>query len=413
MDIFRALFFTSLLVILPLESFAAVFDVKDEYQIQTALNIAGRNKEADIINILSDMTLAEGLKYIPENYPLTINGNGFRIIGNEKSRCLDIKDKKVALSNAHISIHNLTFSHGSDLAAGGLLINYRSLSNSSNITITGCTFSENKARLWQIGWGGGAYVITYDGNISVRDCMFVNNTSAAGAGAVKIEASGSGNISVMGCSFIGNTAAIWYGGALVHAVGGGKLEFSGNRVANNTSHRRPAGGMGIWVGLDQTTDGHATVQNNLIYANTSPEVPGMYVWARGGSEIDIVNNTVASNLGNIGLYLRAEGQGDRIKVFNNIVWQHAYEIVKYAASQGHISGGFNCYGAGKSDVTAKSDLHESPGFIGAANFHLKANSPCIDAGFTGGIVPASDIEGHKRPQGRGVDIGTYEFAPIR
>jgi hypothetical protein len=407
-----SLFLTSFLITLPLSLFAAVFDVKDEYQMKTALNTASANNEADIINIHSNMTLSESLKYNPENYPLTIFGNGFSISGNEKNRCLDIKDKKLLLSNAHISIHNLTFCNGSDLSAAGLLINYRSPNNSCNITITGCTFRENKARLWELGWGGGSYIISYNGNISIRGCTFINNASAGGAGGVKIEASGLGNISVIGCSFIGNTAAIWYGGALVHAVGGGRLEFSGNIVANNTSYRRPAGGVGIWVGLNQTTGGHGTVYNNLIYGNKSQEVSGMYVWTRGGCEIDIINNTVASNLGNIGLYLRAEDQGDSIKVFNNIVWQHAYEIIKYSAAKGYISGGFNCYGAGKSDLVDESDMNKSPDFIGVRDFHLKKNSPCIDAGFTGSLVPVSDIEGNKRPQGQGVDIGAYEFTPI-
>jgi len=405
-------FLTSFLITLPLLSSAAVFDVTDEYQMKTALDIAGTDNEADIINILTDMTIAESLKYNPEDYPLTINGNGFSISGKGKYRCLDIKDKKLPLSNAHLSIHNLIFCNGSDLAAAGLLINYRSPNNSSNITVAGCTFRENKARLWEIGWGGGAYIISYDGNISIRDCTFINNSSAAGAGGVKIEASGFGNISIIGCSFLGNTAAFWYGGALVHAAGGGRLEFSGNIAANNTTYRRPAGGVGIWVGLNQTTGGHGTVTNNLIYENESPEVSGMYIWARGGSEIDIINNTVASNTGSIGLFLRAESHGDSIKVFNNIVWQHAYEIIKYSASEGHISGGFNCYGAGKSDLTGESDLNKAPDFIGVADFHLKADSPCIDAGFSGSMVPVSDIEGHQRPQGQGVDIGAYEFTPL-
>jgi hypothetical protein len=413
MYILIGIFLTSLLITLPLLSFAAVFDVKDEDQMKEALNTAGSNKEADIINILSDMTLSESLKYFPEDYPLTINGNSFSISGNEKYRCLDIKDRKLALSNAHIAIHNLTFSNGSDLAAGGLLVNYRSPNNSSNISITGCTFKENKARLWEIGWGGGSYIISYNGNISIQECNFINNSSAGGAGGVKIEASGSGNISVTGCSFIGNTAAIWYGGALVHAVGGGRLEFKGNVVAKNTSHRRPAGGVGIWVGLNQTTGGHGTVYNNLNYGNKSPEVSGMYAWVRGGYEMDILNNTVASNPGNIGLYLRAEDQGDSIRVYNNIVWQHAYDIIKYSAGEGSISGGFNCYGTGKSDVIDKTDLNKSPEFIGGEDFHLKEKSPCIDVGFTGSIVPDSDIEGNKRPQGQGVDIGAYEFIPIK
>lgn len=412
MHILVALALTAFQITLPLFSFAAVFDVKNAYQMKTALNIASRNNEADTINIGSDMTLAESLIYNPENYPITINGNGFGISGNGKYRCLDIKDQKGLLSNAHISIHNLTFSNGSDLSAAGLLINYRSPNNSSKITITGCTFRDSKARLWELGWGGGAYIISHNGDIRIRECTFTNNASAGGAGGVKIEASGFGNISVTGCSFLGNTAAIWYGGALIHAVGGGRLEFSGNIVANNASYHRPAGGVGIWMGLNLTTGGQGTVYNNLIYGNQSQEVSGMYVWTRGGCEIDIVNNTVASNLGNIGLYLRAEDQGDYIKVFNNIVWQHAYEIIKHSASKGDISGGFNCYAAGKSDLIDASDINKAPDFVGVSDFHLKENSPCIDAGFTGNIVPAEDIDGNKRPQGQGVDIGAYEFTPI-
>jgi hypothetical protein len=166
MYILICLFLTSFLITVPLLSFAAVFDVKDEDQMRTALNTASGNNEADVINIHSAMTLAESLKYNPENYPLTIYGNGFSISGNEKNRCLDIKDNKLLLRNAHISIHNLIFCNGSDLAAGGLLINYRSPNNSSNITITGCTFRENHHyRLYLqrkqgqimgtgLGWGG-------------------------------------------------------------------------------------------------------------------------------------------------------------------------------------------------------------------------------------------------------------------
>jgi hypothetical protein len=49
-----------------------------------------------------------------------------------------------------------------------------------------------------------------------------------------------------------------------------------------------------------------------------------------------------------------------------------------------------------------------PGFVNAKghDFHLQADSPCVDAG-TAVAVPA-DIDGKKRPVGVGFDIGAYE-----
>jgi hypothetical protein len=52
----------------------------------------------------------------------------------------------------------------------------------------------------------------------------------------------------------------------------------------------------------------------------------------------------------------------------------------------------------------------NPDFVDAANgdFHLQASSACIDKG-TAVNAPSTDLEGHPRPQGSGVDIGVYEY----
>jgi hypothetical protein len=40
--------------------------------------------------------------------------------------------------------------------------------------------------------------------------------------------------------------------------------------------------------------------------------------------------------------------------------------------------------------------------------HLRPGSSCIDTGISQG-APATDLDGHLRPCGKGVDLGAYEF----
>lgn len=56
-------------------------------------------------------------------------------------------------------------------------------------------------------------------------------------------------------------------------------------------------------------------------------------------------------------------------------------------------------------------LVADPLFVDAEDydFHLKADSPCINAGIDTSSVVARDRDGVVRPQGRAVDIGAYEY----
>ncbi len=50
-----------------------------------------------------------------------------------------------------------------------------------------------------------------------------------------------------------------------------------------------------------------------------------------------------------------------------------------------------------------------PPWGSTGNFHLQSNSPCIDKGVNVTGIPGYDIEYTTRPQGTGIDIGTYEY----
>jgi hypothetical protein len=52
-------------------------------------------------------------------------------------------------------------------------------------------------------------------------------------------------------------------------------------------------------------------------------------------------------------------------------------------------------------------------FVDASHYDLRLrdDSPAIDAGITE-LAPESDIQGTRRPQGDGVDVGAYERSSI-
>lgn len=49
--------------------------------------------------------------------------------------------------------------------------------------------------------------------------------------------------------------------------------------------------------------------------------------------------------------------------------------------------------------------------LAARDFHLRTDSPAVDAASTGSTSPAFDLDGLPRPQGRSPDLGAYELQP--
>ncbi len=68
------------------------------------------------------------------------------------------------------------------------------------------------------------------------------------------------------------------------------------------------------------------------------------------------------------------------------------------------------YNNGFTAPAGTGNIAANPLFVDAtsADYHLTAQSPCIDAGTADG-APATDFDGTPRPQGNGVDIGAYEY----
>jgi len=166
----------------------------------------------------------------------------------------------------------------------------------------------------------------------------------------------------------------------------------------------------------------SVVQNNLVVSNSDSGVK-----LDGNIYGQVVNNTIVGN-GNAGVFnsvsdytylnlknnlVIANGNGlvasttitnyNTVAVsFNNVFANATNDWVNYPAGYG-ITTSTNRNGF---PADTQMNISADPLFMSASDFHLTANSPCVNAG-TSANAPATDIDGQRR--GPYVDIGCDEY----
>jgi uncharacterized protein (DUF2141 family) len=172
-------------------------------------------------------------------------------------------------------------------------------------------------------------------------------------------------------------------------------------------------------GIDVGEGSSLSIENNIIYEN---DLDGI---GFEGMAATIVNNTIASNGGD-GINCST---GDGVVIRNNIVVGNGtYGISCDQSPVPQISYN-DVWNNGIDDYFGLSagtgDVSEDPLFQDSANhgYHLKAGSPCIDAGTSDG-TPEFDFDENNRyddpdtePNTGGgsdtfYDIGAYEYFPV-
>ena len=242
--------------------------------------------------------------------------------------------------------------------------------------VEGCEMVDNAAS----AWGGGAWL----GDESrMAGSVAAENTAVRGAGVYGEECE------IADCAMSGNVATGAGGGA---AVSGGT--FRNNVLQGN----RAASGGGLFA---QNTDGH----DCLVVSNAASRGAG--VWAEGNGQL--WNLTVADNEGTgAGVALRGE-----TVLGNSIVWGNAGGNLD---AEGGTDVRYSCLAP---LAAGEGNFAEEPSFVGAGDYHLRAGSPCVDAGEVQEWMPeAYDFDGQRRvevgAEGDGrdiwVDVGTDEAA---
>ena len=187
---------------------------------------------------------------------------------------------------------------------------------------------------------------------------------------------------------------------------------------------------GITVGSEQGgTVEQVRIFNNVIYQPWSSGIQISDINRDGPKrDIHVFNNTIwgSRNHGTSGIYLLSANIRD-VVVQNNIVVMDPERVVgritagseavlgELTVDHNLVSGPTECshdYPDCVEVSTWEGNQIEDPLLVDAEgrDLHLREGSPAIDQGVEiDGLT--SDYEGTTRPQGQGIDMGAFEFAP--
>ncbi|MBQ9597313.1 MAG: hypothetical protein IJR34_03565 [Bacteroidales bacterium] len=284
-------------------------DTRNTYTDATALSYAGALEIVNAACTISGGTVFSGnwtssgggAIFIPYNYSGTLSidwavfnenkttsggGGAFRI-AQEKGQTFTFK--------------NVNFS-GNEAASGGAICNYKN----TNLTISGCTFTGNKAT----SLGGAIYSGCEDdcqSTLTLSDCSFTGNESHNGGGAIEISNNQNskksdesyntcrGNLIVDGCTFQNNVSDA-YGGAIGSRTSG-TLRVTGSTFEGNSTTVTGSTGSGgaISIKYGQTIANHPELRgqaeiSGCTFKNNHTGLGSANSQARGGA-IAVTNSS--------------------------------------------------------------------------------------------------------------------------
>jgi len=346
-----------------------VFTVNNPTEFQNALDSAESNGENDVIYVApGKYELSSILTYS------TSDGDGSLTIQAQDPDNPPVLDAGGTYPRGILFIGNDNDSDGGD--------------ENNDITIKGLIFVNGNYS----GRGGGLCVNTGEANITIKDCIFIGNRANCGGGGMYAYST-SGTINIINCIFSGNRSRP--GGGMWGHSDSGTISITNCTFWNNSAGLRDGDGGGIYICLinDRAT---ANIYNNIIYNNTA---------TKGGYDGD-------------DLYVDSDLNGNGIGSFVNLCCNDMGENSDFES--GHSE---DLYITLTDHYSHDGNIKDDPQLVEpqCGNYHLKPNSPCIDAGICGiklpwfylRIAPDTDYEGDRRCPGEVTtgccDIGADEF----
>ncbi|MBW8038646.1 MAG: right-handed parallel beta-helix repeat-containing protein [Planctomycetes bacterium] len=294
-----------------------------------------------------------------------------------------------------LMLTNCTFSNNySDYSGGGMYNTGRY----SNVTLINCTFSGNFADYE----GGGLYSgYSKYNSPKLTNCAFTGNTSGARAGGMY----NTGDSTLTNCTFTGNSAD-WEAGGMFNDGSSPTLTnctFIGNSAGENGGAIYNFGPFGT-----------PTLTNCTFSNNSADNGGGIYCIHE--SNMTVTNCIMWGNMAT---------QGNEIALNN--FWDEgilypATITVRYSDVEGGVSEVFVDTGCTLNwdDGNIDDDpCFVQPGYWDAngvwvdGDYHILADSPCVDAGDPNYIAEPNetDLDGRPRVIGGRIDMGAYEYMP--
>jgi hypothetical protein len=189
---------------------------------------------------------------------------------------------------------------------------------------------------------------------------------------------------------------------------GVKLWDDNSRVVNTLVYGTGdgVGGGSPWAGvvLGGAPDARFELVNVTVHDNPSREAYPMYVDYEGQTPTTVVmsNCIVANGQGEVHF-----GDSVTLEADHNIFYRPSGDSQVYANGRQYSAEQVESGALGEANIS-RDPRFSAPAWGSTGDYHLKANSPAIDAGTPAGAPPI-DLDGNRRPAGSGFDIGAYEY----
>ncbi len=316
------------------------------------------------------------------------------------------------------------------------------LCTDSSPTISDCVIERNIAE--SDGWGGGIYcfnssaaiikcVIQFNeayagggifcngGSVTIDQCMLSSNTcsySGRSSNASYIFSGCGGGICCINSTTTITKCRAQYNELVTRGHGGGIYFNRGSIIIDQckVSSNISGGGGGFFF-----DDGTVNIRNCLISNNLARGDGGGILYNYAGADITLDNCTIVRNyasggvrpVGGVAPY-RAHGTEKPIILTNCILWGNIggskcdYSTQVYIYSTG-LTFSHCCVQGWTPERGGDGNFGEDP--LLTLDFHLRADSPCINAGILNDSINQSYlyIDGESREPGEQVDIGCDEY----